>query len=93
MSAQTPAYSYRGVDLQLTCGACPEQYDAFIGDEQIGYFRLRHGEFRVDVGDCGGPTVYEAQPEGDGAFYEDERDYFLNAGIDALLAHRKGGAA
>lgn len=85
-------YSYRGVDLQKTCNACPEQYDAFIGDEQIGYFRLRHGQFRVDAGDCGGPTVYEAEPIGDGIFDDDEREGFLNAGIDALLSYRKGGA-
>lgn len=93
MMPQQTTYTYRGVELQLTCSACPEQYDAFIGTEQVGYFRLRHGEFRVDAGDCGGPTVYEAQPEGDGIFDDEERQQFLNAGIDALLAHRRGDTA
>ena len=34
------------IKLIQTCGACPEQYDAFIGEEQVGYLRLRHGYFR-----------------------------------------------
>ena len=77
-------FAHKHVRLVLTCDACPEQYDAFIGDENVGYFRLRHGEFRVDASD--GRTVYEALPEGAGAFEEGERDEYLRAGIDALLA-------
>ncbi len=30
------------VRLVQTCFACPEQYDAFIGEEKAGYLRLRH---------------------------------------------------
>ena len=37
-----------GYRLILTCGACPEQYDVFDGDRQVGYLRLRHGHFRAD---------------------------------------------
>ena len=42
----------------MTCSACPEQYDAFIGDRKVGYLRLRWGEFRVDYPDCGGEMIY-----------------------------------
>lgn len=66
-------------------GACPEQYDVYKGDTQIGYLRLRHGHFRADYGDCGGETVYEASPNGDGCFDCDEREGYLTKAVDALL--------
>ncbi len=72
------------IRLVKTCWACPEQYDAFLGVERVGYLRMRHGVFRVDVPECGGRTIYEALPYGDGAFDEDERDYFLRFAVDAI---------
>jgi hypothetical protein len=80
-------FSHAGVDLRMTCGACPEQYDAFIGEDLAGYFRLRHGFFTVQAHGPGGPYVYEAEPNGDGIFEPDERDGHLRAGIDALRAY------
>ena len=58
-------YRFRigGIELwcMLTCPSHPEQYDVFLdGVDQVGYLRLRHGEFRADYGECGGPTVYSA---------------------------------
>ena len=38
------------IELVKTCGACPEQYDAYFEGYQVGYLRLRHGTFRVDYG-------------------------------------------
>jgi hypothetical protein len=73
------------IRLVQTCGACPEQYDAFIGDKQVGYLRLRHGYFRVDYLKCGGQTVYEAHPHGDGIFADHEREHFLSVAKLALL--------
>ena len=35
-----------GLIVIQTCGACPEQYDVFLGDKQIGYVRLRGGALR-----------------------------------------------
>jgi hypothetical protein len=46
-----------GCTLVLTCAACPEQYDVFFEDFQIGYLRLRHGSFRADYPECMGTTV------------------------------------
>ncbi|MCB4861485.1 hypothetical protein K7W03_17995 [Sphingobium sp. PNB] len=79
------------ITLQLTCRACPEQYDAYLDGKQVGYLRLRHGAFRVDVPDCGGETVYEAEPEGDGIFADHERDHFLReAKLAIARAHLEG---
>ncbi|MGU3286434.1 hypothetical protein [Methylobacterium mesophilicum] len=70
--------------LKQTCWMCPEQYDAYLDGKKVGYLRLRHGQFRVDVPDCGGETIYEAAPEGDGAFEDGERDYYLRFAVDAI---------
>lgn len=67
--------------LVLTSGACPEQYDAMLDGKKVGYLRLRHGTFRVDVPDCGGKTIYEASPNGDGCFTDEERDRFLSLAV------------
>ncbi len=73
-----------GVTLKLTCGACPEQYDAFLGDNLIGYLRLRNGYFRVEYPMCGGEIVYDAFPKGDGIFNSDEREFYLKEAASAL---------
>lgn len=77
-----------GLRLVCTCGACPEQYDVFDGDTQVGYLRLRHGSFRADVPDCGGKTVYAAHTQGDGVFYDDERMHYLTEAVAAIQKAR-----
>lgn len=72
------------INLVLTCGACPEQYDAFLGEERVGYLRLRHGRFYVECPDSGGLRVYEAAPDGDGIFTTEERDYYLSHAVAAI---------
>lgn len=72
------------IRLERTCFACPEQYDAFIGDIQVGYLRLRHGRFRVEVPDVGGQTVYEASTDGHGIFEDHERDHHLQMAKAAI---------
>lgn len=76
--------SYYGIKLEQTCGACPEQYDAYLNGEVVGYLRLRHGYFTVSCPWSGGEVVYEAQPEGDGLFTYEERDGFLEAACAAI---------
>lgn len=73
-----------GLKLECTCGACPEQYDVFDGERQVGYLRLRHGHFRADCPDCGGETVYESEPEGDGVFADEERMQELTSAVKAI---------
>lgn len=83
-----------GYRLVCTCSACPEQYDVFndATKEQVGYLRLRHGWFRADVPECGGETVYESYPRGDGIFDEDERMAELTKAIAAIKQHAKESA-
>ena len=68
-------------NFELTCGACPEQYDVFDEDgNQVAYVRLRWGHLRVDVPDCGGELLYEHNfPDSfKGMFMnEHERRYYL----------------
>ncbi|QNY13309.1 hypothetical protein IC766_14500 [Acinetobacter seifertii] len=74
------------VELIKTCHSCPEQYDAFFKGKQIGYLRLRHGEFRVDYPDCGDETIlYSQEPQGDGCFEDDERENFLMKAREAIV--------
>lgn len=78
-------FAENGLDLIMTCWACPEQYEVFKGKKQVGYFRLRHGRFRVDFPECGGETIYEAYPNGDGAFDDDERVEYMTEAMNAVL--------
>ena len=72
------------IKLVETCGACPEQYDAYYRGEKVGYLRLRHGYFYCE-NLRSGLNVYDAHPQGDGIFDYNERDYYLNAACTALL--------
>jgi hypothetical protein len=75
------------IKLVQTCGACPEQYDAYLDGELLGYMRLRHGGFRVEYR---GEVIYRGDPKGDGCFEDSERIKFLNIGCRAILeAHVK----
>lgn len=71
------------IKLVETCGACPEQYDAFhsITGEKIGYLRLRHGYFRAEYNR---KVVYDAYPDGDGCFESQEREHYLREACDAI---------
>lgn len=80
--------------LDLTCSACPEQYDALDKDGNcIAYLRLRHGAFTVECPDVGGECVYHANPQGDGIFEDDEREMYLDAAKQAIVQYylRKNG--
>lgn len=75
------------VELQQTCGACPEQYDAYIEGIEVGYLRLRHGYFRAEYL---GKTVYDTNTIGDGCFDSDERNFHLKKAKKAIKkAHKK----
>jgi hypothetical protein len=75
------------ITLVQTCGACPEQYNAFIDNKQVGYLRLRWGYFRVDYPNCYGETIYDANPKGDGEFYNNEREHYLTEAKQAIINH------
>ena len=62
-----------GLIFYETCSACPEQYDVFNDDVQVGHVRLRWGHLRCNYPDCGGETIYEYD------FNDAYQGYFDNA--------------
>lgn len=76
-----------GYELRLTCESCPEQYDVYWRDDQVGYLRLRHGWFRAD--NTVNNTVYTTTNcRGDGIFEPDERQEFLTKAINRIHLDR-----
>lgn len=73
-----------GLELRRTSFACPEQYDVYEGDRQVGYLRLRHGNFTASYPDYNGSVVYQYCPDGDGIFEDHERLYQLTKAIKAI---------
>lgn len=68
------------LDFQLTCGACPEQYDVMYEGKLVGYVRLRWGSLTLECPDAGDNLVYEHSWSDTfkGAFEDDcERKDFL----------------
>lgn len=85
MTTKQPQLLIHGYYLQLTCVACPEQYDVYDqSGTQVAYFRLRHGNFTVTVPDVGGSVVYNSSPKGDGIFTQKERLPQLEKAIRAV---------
>lgn len=78
-------FSKNGLEIKMTCPACPEQYEVFKNEKQVAYFRLRHGEFRVDYPTCGEETIFEAEPNGDGIFDDNERLVYLSKAMRQVL--------
>ena len=56
--------------FELTCAACPEQYDVYVGDQEVAYVRLRHGILYAEV-PFDGKVVFEHD-------FGDERGSFLD---------------
>lgn len=85
IDAAIAMYAKHGLRLVRTCTACPEQYDVFNGNTQVGYLRLRHGEFRASCPDYNGKTVYTCCTVGDGMFDDDvERMCELRHAMNAI---------
>ena len=77
----------RGVRLIRMPGDNPEQYEAFIGMDKIGYLRLQNRTFTVEyLSDYTARSiVYTAKPDGVGTFSGYERSFYLNAAQAALI--------
>jgi len=81
-----------GTQLVCTCSAAPEQYDVFLGTRQIGYLRLKWGEFYAAYPDVSGDVVYAASIDDEASIFSDnERAKHLPAAVNALLScHQRG---
>lgn len=80
-------YTINDLTFNLTCAACPEQYEVFDSNgNQVGYVRLRFGYLRVDYPDCGDEVIYENEfsDSWKGEFTEDEREYYLKEIAEAI---------
>ena len=75
LALMTGSVSHKDIKLVRTCIACPEQYDAYVGEMYVGYLRLRHGAFRID--DAAGNVLKTYYPDGDGIFTSYEREKYL----------------
>lgn len=78
------------MNLIQTCSACPEQCDlkSALDGSMLAYFRVRYGYFRVDLGDCGGETIYDFSFGNgwDGEFEDEEqRIEQLSNGIEKVV--------
>ena len=47
-----------GLVFHKTCDLCPEQYDVYKNEEQVGYVRLRHGCLTVECPDALDKLIY-----------------------------------
>lgn len=79
-------YTEKDLNVQLTCSACPEQYDVYYLKWEwnrvlIAYIRLRHWYLKVDYYGKEEETIYEHTFDEafKGIFYtEEERQFYLN---------------
>ena len=70
--------------IETSCG-CPEQYNVVdTSNQMVGYWRLRHGHFTVEVPDCGGKLILSEYPDGDGSFTDEERATYFSKAILAM---------
>jgi hypothetical protein len=75
--------------LVLSCPVCPEAWDVFLGDREVGYLRLRHGYFSARFPDCYGKVVFETtEIQGDGCF-ADEKERMRNLKKAITRIHRE----
>lgn len=78
----------KGLEFDQTCEACPEQYDVYYDELQVGYVRLRWGNLTVTYPDYDGEVIYrEGIGEGLTGMFESEeqRKHYLDIIADKIL--------
>ena len=93
-------FTYKNLEFELTCYACPEQYDVFDlanNRNQVGYVRLRWGNLRCDYPDVNGDTIYKFSfAELEDSYYKgcffctEEREKYLKEIAEAILERLHG---
>lgn len=79
-------------ELIMTCPACPEQYDVLeCGRGQVGYIRIRWGQFWLYYPDEEGRLIFQADISAGnnlrGQLTSGQRGVLLPKAIAALRAH------
>ncbi len=62
----------KGLRFERTCIACPDQYDVYDGDKQVGYVSLRHGSLTCEYPCVGRERIYSAKIMNDAGMFEDD---------------------
>lgn len=78
----------KGLDFELTCSACPEQYSVFLDDQQVGYVRLRWGTVSASLGNAHGEEIYrhDFNDEWLGIFPDEvSREFHLEKIADCII--------
>ena len=83
--------------LEMTCQACPEQYDVIYNRHPIGYLRYRHGSFSchpyIDDDEINWSVLIYHWSNGgemDGILDDDEQ-YVIDEALDALCKYYNEG--
>lgn len=78
-------------EWRMTCGACPEAYDLYLGEEWVGYVRYRHGRLTAQsTATDDRPCVFARtlSEHDDGVLQEFQRRIFFPAIEAAIYNHR-----
>lgn len=98
MARLKPLLVIDGLAFELTCSACPEQYDVWLGErqEQVGYVRVRWGHAWAYHPDFMGEPVYD-EPIGDddlaGQFIDDDQRQAVLSDIAGRLRRAHSGSS
>ena len=69
--------------FKQTCVCSPEQYDIIDNNQKIGYCRLRHGIFTVNILDK--EIFRKINVNGKDFFEENERSIYINHAAELVL--------
>lgn len=78
-------YRSHGLELKLTCEACPEQYDVLKNGLPIALCHLRNGQFRVFANEH---ILLYCEAQGDGIFEAGERLPMMRKALKEILIHQ-----
>lgn len=67
-----------------------EQYHAYNDEDLVSRLFLSNGRFTVEIPDSRMNVIYSATPEGNEAFEDNERDYYLRFAVDAIERYLRG---
>lgn len=70
---------YGNYEFEMTCEACPEQYDVLRNGVKVAYIRLRHGMLTCEHEETNDLVYFKEFHDGRGSFNSgDERYHYLN---------------
>jgi hypothetical protein len=74
-----------GLDVVDTCTSHPEQYSVFLGDERVGYLRMRGHRFNTYLKEPGGNPLGSYESESYGMLYDEERAQVIEDAVESII--------